>query len=424
LRTSSTRTAGGGASRLGVVQGLQRGRGTAQQHRHVERLAAHQGEVAGVVADAVLLLVAAVVLLVDHDQPGLGQRHEHRRARADDHPGLAAPGGGPDPGALAVGQTRVQRVHRHAEAAAEALQGLRGQADLGHQHQRLLPRRQAIGDGVQVDLGLAAAGDAVEQRGREAAARAQAVPRGVLFFVQGRARVGHRCGLRRRHGDAFGQAALEQGARGRAPVVEAGVEQVFVEAVVTQQFGQPRRTAAQALAGGLGHQPPGPGVGVGQGLAVAQQGRQGRGEDLAERSVGVARQPAQRVQQLALQQGQRVEGGFGLAQLAQAGIARADLRDHADQAAAAERHPHTAADHAGPVGRRQVVEQAGQRQRKRHPEHGIGSVHGRQSTARPGSPGCRPGDHPHSLWISMCMSVWALRSTPLKTRPSVKMAKL
>ena len=34
---------------------------------------------------------------------------------------LAAPGGGPDPGAFAVGQARVQRMHRDAEAAAEAL---------------------------------------------------------------------------------------------------------------------------------------------------------------------------------------------------------------------------------------------------------------------------------------------------------------
>ena len=98
LRTSSTRTRGGlrvagalaqaqvrVAAGLRVVQRFQRRRGAAQQHRHAERARAHQRDVARVVADAVLLLVAAVVFLVDHDQAGVRQRREHRRARADQH---------------------------------------------------------------------------------------------------------------------------------------------------------------------------------------------------------------------------------------------------------------------------------------------------------------------------------------------------
>jgi hypothetical protein len=153
LRTSSTRTCGGlrvagamaqaqvrVAAGLRVVQRFQRRRGAAQHHRHAQCAGAHQGEIAGVVADAVLLLVAAVVLLVDDDMPGLRQRHEHRRARAHDHPRLPARGGQPDPRAFVVVQARMQRVHRHAEALAEARQRLRGQADLRHQHQRLPPR--------------------------------------------------------------------------------------------------------------------------------------------------------------------------------------------------------------------------------------------------------------------------------------------
>ena len=63
---------------VGVVQGFQRGRGTAQQHRNAQRLGPDQGEIARVVTDAVLLLVAAVVFLVDDQQAGLGQRREHR----------------------------------------------------------------------------------------------------------------------------------------------------------------------------------------------------------------------------------------------------------------------------------------------------------------------------------------------------------
>ena len=56
---------------------------------------------------------------------------------------------------------------RDAEAALEALQPLRGQRDLRQQHQRLPARRAGCGDRLEIDLGLARAGDAVEQRDAE-----------------------------------------------------------------------------------------------------------------------------------------------------------------------------------------------------------------------------------------------------------------
>jgi len=119
---------------LDVVQRLQRRRGAAEQHRHAHRLGPDQGEIAGVVADAVLLLVAGIVLFIDHDQPGLRQGREHRRTRADDDPCLSAPRRGPCPRALVVVEPRMKCMHGHAEAGAEARQRLRGQADLRHQH--------------------------------------------------------------------------------------------------------------------------------------------------------------------------------------------------------------------------------------------------------------------------------------------------
>ena len=60
------------ASAARVVQRFQRWRGAAQQHRHGQRLAAEQREIACVVADPVLLLVTGIVFLVDHDQPASG----------------------------------------------------------------------------------------------------------------------------------------------------------------------------------------------------------------------------------------------------------------------------------------------------------------------------------------------------------------
>lgn len=59
----------------------------------------------------------------------------------------------------------MQRHHRHPEAAPETCQGLRCQADLRHQQQRLATAGDHRLDQLQIDLGLAAAGDAVQQAG-------------------------------------------------------------------------------------------------------------------------------------------------------------------------------------------------------------------------------------------------------------------
>ena len=56
-----------------------------------------------------------------------------------------------------------------AEARSEALEKLRGERDLRHHHQRLPALLQRGGDRLEIDLGLAGAGDAFEQKGLEAA---------------------------------------------------------------------------------------------------------------------------------------------------------------------------------------------------------------------------------------------------------------
>ena len=63
----------------------------------------------------------------------------------------------------------MQRGDVDAEPLAEAAHRLRRQRDLGQQHQRLLAAREARRDRGEIDLGLAAAGHAVEQERREAA---------------------------------------------------------------------------------------------------------------------------------------------------------------------------------------------------------------------------------------------------------------
>jgi hypothetical protein len=364
------------AARAGVVQRFQRRGRAAEQDRHAQRLAAHQREVARVVADAVELLVAAVVLLVDDDQAGVRQRREHRRARADDHPRLATPGGGPDPCALAVGEARMQRMHGHAEAGAEARQHLRRQADLRHQHQRLAATRQAVGDRLEVDLGLAAAGDAIQQQRREAVpgrGSLDRIDRGLLLGIgHERVRAGRRGKQVGRDRDAFGHAALRERARGTAPAGTGfGIERVLVARMRAQAFGQLSRLAGaqagQCGLAGLG-QLPRPGMGFGQGIATSQRRRQRRGQHLAQRGVGVARQPAQRLQQLTVEQRLRIQLSEDWAQLGAVGHRPAADHDP-DQFAVAEWHPHPGADGGVPrrhARGRQVIECLRQRQRQRH----------------------------------------------------------
>src|SRR3712207_7232693 len=55
----------------------------------------------------------------------------------------------------------VQHRHRVAEAAHEPRDDLRGQGDLGDEHDRAAAAREHLLDGAQVDLGLAGAGHAV-----------------------------------------------------------------------------------------------------------------------------------------------------------------------------------------------------------------------------------------------------------------------
>ena len=78
---------------------------------------------------------------------------------------------------------------RAAEARLEALEERLGQRDLGQQDQRLLALPQALGDRLEIDLGLARAGDAVEQDRVEALAdrRGEAGRGFALVVVERRA---------------------------------------------------------------------------------------------------------------------------------------------------------------------------------------------------------------------------------------------
>ena len=90
----------------------------------------------GVVARVALVLVGRVVLLVDDDQPDVGQRREHRRARPDADPGLAVAQAQPLVVSLALAEPRVQHRDDVAQPGPEPRQRLRRQCDLGDEHDR------------------------------------------------------------------------------------------------------------------------------------------------------------------------------------------------------------------------------------------------------------------------------------------------
>ena len=70
------------------------------------------------------------------------------------------------PGAAALGraQVRMPGDRRAAEARLETLEEWLGERDLREQDERLAVLAQRLGDRLEIDLGLARSGDAVEQR--------------------------------------------------------------------------------------------------------------------------------------------------------------------------------------------------------------------------------------------------------------------
>ena len=173
------------------MQAFQRGCGRAEDNRNVFLAGAYQRQVAGVIAQAFLLFIGAVVLLVDDDQAGVFHRREQGRAGADDDVGLAVAGGEPGFQAFAVVDRRVHQGDPGVEALFEARQGLWAQVDFRNQHQRLLAGLQGLADQLQVDLGLAAAGDARQQKGVITVETcANRFARGPLFGVERQFRLG------------------------------------------------------------------------------------------------------------------------------------------------------------------------------------------------------------------------------------------
>ncbi len=107
------------------------------------------------------------MLFIHHDEAEVGEGQEQRRAGAD-HDLRALLGHGAEGGAAhGGGEFGMPDRRGGAEAGGEALQELDGEGDFRQQDQGLAAGGDGGGDGFQIHLGLAGAGDAVEQRDGE-----------------------------------------------------------------------------------------------------------------------------------------------------------------------------------------------------------------------------------------------------------------
>ena len=105
------------------------------------------------------------MLFVDHDQAQPRQRRKHAHAGAQHDVSPAQMRQQPVAQPLHRRQPAVQRGQPVLwEARSKAGLQLRREVDLGHQHQGLPACGQHLLGGMQVDLGLAAAGDTVQQQ--------------------------------------------------------------------------------------------------------------------------------------------------------------------------------------------------------------------------------------------------------------------
>ena len=119
----------------------------------------------------IVLLVGPLVLLIDHHQahvfpelaPDVAKGGEDRAPRAQDYAVVAAMNTPPLVEALTGAEPRMQQRDLPSEAAAKAIEKLRGEGDLRHQHDDAPATFEAGVRGLHVYLGLPAAGHPVKQ---------------------------------------------------------------------------------------------------------------------------------------------------------------------------------------------------------------------------------------------------------------------
>ena len=139
------------------------GRGRAEHDRGTGQLAQPDRHVARLEPRCPVALVRGIVLLVDDDEPDIGQRSDDGQPRPDDDVHVTRPNAPPLVGALAVAEARVDQRDPGIQVRPQPVDEREGQGDLGDQHEGRPARLERGRDRLHVDRGLAATGHPVEQ---------------------------------------------------------------------------------------------------------------------------------------------------------------------------------------------------------------------------------------------------------------------
>ena len=210
------------AAGLDIGDGLQRRRRRGQDDGKIPQPGPDDGHVPGVVDDPVLLLERRVVFLVGDDQAQVRERQMKRRAGADHDPDFSFGDRPPGEAALGRRQVRMPFPRGGCKPRLEAFQPLRAEGDFRQQHQHLAALLQGLGDGLEIDLGLARPGNAIQHGDGEAAFQhrvLQALRRRRLIQRQVRSRL---LPIRIGAGDAGRQLHRDDRARVGEPLDDAG----------------------------------------------------------------------------------------------------------------------------------------------------------------------------------------------------------
>ena len=125
-------------------------------------LSAHHRDIAGVITNAVFLLEAGLMRLIDNDQTWIGERQEQGRARADEYFSAAIGNGAPHPSPLGRAHVRMPYRWFDPEPRGKAFQKRLSQCDFRQQNQHLFVQPDGFGHCLEIGFGLARSGYPVE----------------------------------------------------------------------------------------------------------------------------------------------------------------------------------------------------------------------------------------------------------------------
>ena len=171
------------AAAINIDQTFERRRRGGQHHWKFSDAAIEHRQIAGMVADTLILFVGALMLFIDHDQAEVGPRQKQRRAGADDDARFRRSDSTPDPLALARLNLRMPVGGLNPEPPLDPGQKLRGERNFGQQQQNLRAGGQGCRHRLEIDLSLARTGHAIEKHGASA------------WHCNARTKIGRRCGL-------------------------------------------------------------------------------------------------------------------------------------------------------------------------------------------------------------------------------------